>query len=80
LKKNLFFVGQATNRGFVTTYMWKGCHPTTENKHKKIVSIGVLTSKFYELQLEVEMPTNHVNIIMSKGSLAPTQIEGGVVA
>jgi hypothetical protein len=44
-----------------------------------IVLIGVQTSKFYEFQLEVEMPANHANITMSKGGPTPTQIEGGVV-
>jgi hypothetical protein len=80
LKKNLFSIGQVANRGFVATYLWEGCHPTSQDRHEKIVLIEIRTSKFYELQLEVEMPTNHVNITMFKGSPTPTQIEGGVVA
>jgi hypothetical protein len=29
LKKNLFFVGQAIDHGFVTTCMQEGCHFTS---------------------------------------------------
>jgi hypothetical protein len=77
--KNLFFVGQAIDYGFVTTCMWEWCHVTNEDGHGKIVLIGVWTCKFYELQLEIEMPTSHANITLFEEGPTLTQIERGVI-
>ncbi len=41
LKKNLFFVGQVVDYGFVTTCMREGCHLINQNGHGKIVLIGI---------------------------------------
>jgi hypothetical protein len=41
--------------------------------------IGVRTCKFYELQFEVEILTNHANIILSEEGPTLTQIERGVI-
>ncbi len=79
LKKNLFIVGQAVDHGFVTTCMQEGCHLTSHDGHGKIVLIRVQTCKLYELQLEVEIPTSHANIILFEERPTLTQIKRGVV-
>jgi hypothetical protein len=58
LRKNLFLVGQAADRGFVSTYTSRTCYLTSNEGQGKIVLNGVRCRKLYELHLMVEKPTS----------------------
>jgi hypothetical protein len=53
LKKVLFSIDQATNKGLVITYINNTCFLTNVGGEGKVVMIRVKSSKLYKLQIKV---------------------------
>ena len=62
LRKNLFLVGQATDKGFITTYTCHTCYLTSNEGRGKIVLIGTRVNKLYKLEMMVIRSVSHANI------------------
>ncbi|KAG0625849.1 hypothetical protein M758_2G084400, partial [Ceratodon purpureus] len=56
LKKNLFSVGKAADKGFVTTYTRTTCYLTSHEGRGSVVLTGVRADRLYKLQLAVVIP------------------------
>ena len=63
LRKNLFSVGQAADRGYVTTYMRKACYLATISG--SVVMTGTCATKLYKLELRVIPPKSHASLVMT---------------
>jgi transposase InsO family protein len=66
LRKNLFSVGQAADRGFITTYTKHTCYLTSQGEHGRHVLTGVRTNKLYKLQLKVEQPKSQAHAVVTE--------------
>jgi hypothetical protein len=59
LKKNIFSVGQTTNKGLVITYRKNIWFFTNVEGEGKVVMIGIKSSNLYKLQIKV-LPSKFV--------------------
>ena len=62
LRKNLFSVGQAADKGFITTYTHHTCYLTSNEGRGKIVLIETRVNKLYKLEMMVIRSVSHANI------------------
>jgi hypothetical protein len=67
LRKNLFSMGQAANKGFVTTYTRTTCYLTSKEGRGSVVISGAREQKFYRLVVRVDKPQNGANVAVSAG-------------
>ena len=66
LRKNLFLVGQAADKGFTTTYTKHSCYLTSQGKHGRKVLTRTQSNKLYLLDMQVIMPESHANAVLAK--------------
>ena len=65
LRKNLFSVGQADDKGFITTYTRRSCFLTSSEGRGKVVLTGTRVNKLYKLALIVNRPNTAAHIATS---------------
>ena len=66
LRKNLFSVGQAADKGFTTTYTKHSCYLTSQGEHGRKVLTGTRSNKLYLLDMQVIMPESHANAVLAE--------------
>ena len=66
LRKNLFSVGQAADKGFITTYTRHSCFLTSNEGQGKVVLTGTHVNKLYKLALIVNRPNIVAHIATSR--------------
>jgi hypothetical protein len=64
--KNLFLVGQAVDKDFVTTYTRNACY--LENNSGEVVLTGARINKLYRLELRVVRPGSQANMVIGESS------------
>lgn len=69
LRKNLFSVGQAADKGFITTYTRHTCYVTSNEGRGKIVLTGTRVNKLYKLEMTVIRSVSHANIAAASVSM-----------
>ena len=67
LQKNLFSVGQAADRGYVTTYTKRACYLASADG--SVVMIGIRNTRLYRLELKVVLPVKLANIVEADRAL-----------
>jgi hypothetical protein len=76
LRKNLFSVGQAANKGLVTTYTRHSCYLTSCEGRGNIILAGTCKNKLYRLSMEIEKPSGHAHIAIAT---SPVSVSNGSV-
>ena len=69
LRKNLFSVGMAADRGFVTTYTRSTCYLTSHEGKGQVVLTGIRADRLYQLKLSVTQPSCQAYLICTEGTM-----------
>jgi hypothetical protein len=80
LRKNLFSVGQAADKGFVTTYTCNACYLTNPSGGGGPVLIGTRANKLYKLELQVDVPVSQANLVATCSPSKPAHATATPVA
>ena len=58
-------VGQAADKGFITTYTHDACYVTSNKGAGNIVLMDVRTNKLYKLAMKVDQPASQANVAIT---------------